>query len=141
MMIGEYQHNIDTKGRLAIPAKFRDELKNGLVVTHGLDGCLFLYKIDAWKELAQKLASMSFTQSDKRAFNRLMFAGAQDFKLDSQGRILLPASLRKYAKLEKAVVITGVYDRLEIWDKDAWEKYRANLERTSNEIAEKLEGV
>ncbi|MFA5133843.1 MAG: division/cell wall cluster transcriptional repressor MraZ [Patescibacteria group bacterium] len=138
MFIGEYEHNLDEKGRLAIPAKFRSELQGGLVVTHGLDNCLFVYSLEAWKELAKKLATMSFTQKDKRAFNRLMFAGATDFIPDAQGRIVLPESLRKYAGLSKEAVITGVYDRLEIWNKASWEKYRADLESTGDEIAERL---
>lgn len=138
MFIGEYEHNLDDKGRLAIPAKFRNDLMGGLVVTHGLDNCLFVYTMEAWKELAKKLSSMSFTQKDKRSFNRLMFAGAVDFVLDSQGRIVLPESLRRYAGLKKEAVITGVYDRLEIWDKATWEKYRVEMEATSTEIAERL---
>ena len=138
MFIGEYQHSLDSKGRLAVPAKFRNDLKEGLVVTRGLDGCLFVYTADTWKELAKKLATMSFTQKDKRAFNRSMFSGAMDFKLDSQGRIVLPEVLRNFAELNKEVVVIGVYDRLELWDKKAWEVYRANMERTSNEVAERL---
>lgn len=138
MFIGEHEHNLDDKGRLAIPARFREELKGGLVVTHGLDGCLFVYTLETWKELAKKLATMSFTQKDKRSFNRLMFAGAIDFVPDAQGRIVLPTSLRKYAGLEKEAVIIGVYDRLEIWAKDAWKKYSAEMESTGNEVAERL---
>ena len=138
MFIGEYQHSLDSKGRLAVPAKFRNDLKDGLVVTRGLDGCLFVYTADTWSELAKKLATMSFTQKDKRAFNRSMFSGAMDFKLDAQGRIVLPEVLRNFAELDKEVVVIGVYDRLELWDKKTWEVYRSNMERTSNEVAERL---
>ena len=138
MFIGEYEHNLDDKGRLAIPAKFRNDLQGGIVITHGLDNCLFAYTIEAWKELAKKMSAMSFTQKDKRAFSRLIFTGAVDFVMDSQGRVVLPEHLRKYAGLKKEAIIVGVYDRLEIWDKETWQKYSADMEGRSDEIAEKL---
>jgi len=138
MFIGEYQHNLDDKGRLAVPAKFRELLTHGLVATRGLDNCLFVYTLESWKELAKKLANMSFTQKDKRAFNRSMFSGASDLGLDSQGRVLLPENLRNFANLKKEVVIIGVYDRLEIWDKEKWENYRDNMEESGDDVAERL---
>ncbi|MCK5085313.1 division/cell wall cluster transcriptional repressor MraZ [Candidatus Parcubacteria bacterium] len=138
MFIGEYNHNLDEKGRLAVPVKFRDELKKGAVVTRGLDGCLFFYTIDEWKILAEKLSNLPISQSNTRAFARLMLAGAMDVQLDKQGRIVLPDYLRKYAKLTKKIVIGGLYNRLEIWDEEAWKKYKNKTEKESGDIAEKL---
>lgn len=138
MFIGEYNHNLDEKGRLAIPVKFREELKGGAVVTKGLDGCLFLYTIAEWKILADKLSHLPISQSNTRAFARLMLAGAMDVSLDKQGRIVIPDYLRKYVNLNKKVVINGLYNRLEIWDEDAWEEYKKRTEADSGEIAEQL---
>lgn len=138
MFIGEYQHNIDEKGRLAIPTKFRSDLSKGAVVTRGLDRCLFLYTIAEWEKLAKKLMQLPISQSKSRAFARLMLAGAMDVKLDSQGRIVLPEYLREYASLHKKTVVAGLYNRLEVWEEDAWNKYKANTEKDSNEIAETL---
>lgn len=138
MFIGEYNHNLDEKGRLAIPVKFREELKGGAVVTKGLDGCLFLYPITEWKLLADKLSHLPISQANTRAFARLMLAGAMDVSLDKQGRIVIPDYLRKYVNLSKQVVINGLYNRLEIWDEAAWEAYKQKTEADSGEIAEQL---
>ncbi|MBW6441031.1 division/cell wall cluster transcriptional repressor MraZ [Patescibacteria group bacterium] len=138
MFIGEYNHNLDEKGRLAIPVKFRDKLKKGAVVTRGLDGCLFLYTLEEWKILAEKLSNLPISQSNTRAFARLMLAGAMDVQLDKQGRIILPDYLRKYAGLIKKIIIGGLYNRLEIWNEEAWEKYKSKTEKDSGDIAEKL---
>lgn len=138
MFIGEYNHNLDTKGRLAVPAKFRKLLKNGAVVTRGLDNCLFLYPKKQWEALAQKLATLPIGQSKARAFSRLMLAGAMDVEFDNQGRITLPEYLRKFGSLKKKAVIAGLYDRLEIWDETAWNKYKTSAEKESNDIAETL---
>ena len=138
MFIGEYNHNLDEKGRLAVPVKFRDDLKKGAVVTKGLDGCLFLYTVDEWKVLADKLSSLPISQSNTRAFARLMLAGAMDVQVDKQGRIILPDYLRKYASLKKKVIIGGLYNRLEIWDEGAWDKYKEKTEKESEDISEKL---
>lgn len=138
MFIGEYNHNLDEKGRLAIPVKFREELKGGAVVTKGLDGCLFLYPIAEWKLLADKLSHLPISQANTRAFARLMLAGAMDVSLDKQGRIVIPDYLRKYVNLNKQVVINGLYNRLEIWDEAGWEEYKKKTEADSGEIAEQL---
>ena len=138
MFIGEYQHTLDDKGRVAVPAKFRSELKNGLVVTQGLDKCLVAYTAEEWGKVALKLAAMPVVKSDSRAFARFMLAKAMDMELDGQGRVMLPDYLRRYANLKKEVVITGLYTRLEIWDKGSWEKYSANVSKNSAEVAEKL---
>ena len=138
MFIGEYNHNLDNKGRLAVPVKFRDDLKKGAVVTKGLDGCLFLYTMSEWKILAEKLSKLPISQSNTRAFARLMLAGAMDVQIDKQGRIVLPDYLRKYATLKKKIIINGLYNRLEIWDENNWEKYKKITEKESGDIAEKL---
>jgi MraZ protein len=138
MFIGEYKHNLDSKGRLAIPAKFRSKLKSGAVVTRGLDNCLFLYPKEQWQEIAQKLAELPISQAKARAFSRLMLAGAMDVEIDSQGRVTLPEYLRQYARLSKKSVVAGLYDRLEIWNQEAWDKYKQGAEAESTEIAEAL---
>jgi len=138
MFIGEYQHNLDTKGRLAIPAKFRALLKGGAVVTRGLDNCLFLYSNKEWKILASKLSKLPISQAKARAFSRLMLAGAMDVEFDNQGRITLPEYLRKFAGLKKKMIIAGLYDRLEIWEEATWNKYKGGVEAKSNDIAEAL---
>jgi len=138
MFIGEYQHSIDEKGRLAIPAKFRASLGKGAVVTRGLDNCLFLYPKKDWQGLAAKLAKLPISQANTRAFSRLMLAGAMDLSLDKQGRVNLPDYLRQYAGVKKKIVITGLYNRLEIWDEEVWNKYKAGTEKDSGNIAEAL---
>lgn len=138
MFIGEYQHTLDEKGRVAIPIKFRPQLATGAVVTRGLDHCLFVYEIAEWEKLAAKLTALPFSQANTRAFTRLMLAGAMDVQLDGQGRVVLPEYLREYAHVGKDVVIAGLYSRLEIWDKAEWQKYKTETERQSNAIAEQL---
>ena len=138
MFIGEYRHSIDKKGRLAVPAKFRAKLRKGAVITKGLDNCLFLYTRDEWEKLAEKLASLPLSQSNTRAFARLMLAGAMDVRLDSQNRVVLPEYLRKFATLDRVTVLAGLYNRLEIWDEALWEKYKSGTEKQTNEIAEQL---
>lgn len=138
MFIGEYSHNLDDKGRLAIPVKFRNHLKKGAVVTRGLDNCLFLYTRDEWEKLAEKLAVLPISQSNSRAFARLMLAGAMDVELDGQGRMVIPEYLRMFAGLKKGVVLAGLYNRLEVWDETVWKKYKTQTESESGEIAEKM---
>lgn len=138
MFIGEYTHKLDTKGRLLIPKKFRGDLEDGAVVTRGLDNCLFLYTKEEWEKLAEKLASLPFSKSDSRAFTRLMLAGAMDVDIDSKGRIIVPDYLREFGGLEKETVIAGLYNRLELWDKDRWEEYKEKTENNSGEIAEQM---
>ena len=138
MFIGEYRHSIDQKGRLAVPVKFRKALELGAIVTRGLDGCLYLYPAEAWNVVAEKLAKLPMSQSNSRAFARLMLAGAMDVVLDKQGRIVLPDYLRNYATIGKDVVVAGLYDRLELWDKATWETYKKRTEKDSGEIAETL---
>ena len=138
MFIGEFQHNLDSKGRVAIPAKFRQKLTGGAIITRGLDRCLFVFTNKDWEILAQKLIALPLAQANSRAFSRLMLAGAVDVELDKQGRILIPDYLREYAGLKKQAAIAGLYNRIEIWDSEAWKQYKAKTESQSDEIAEKL---
>ncbi|MFH1193635.1 MAG: division/cell wall cluster transcriptional repressor MraZ [bacterium] len=141
MFIGEYQHTLDDKGRLAIPAKFRNDLDKGIVITRELDHCLSLYPIDEWERRAVELSKIKTVQADPRSFVRSQLSGAMDLKLDSQGRAVVPDYLRNYAGIKRDVVVTGLYNHLEIWDAEAWKKYSAEMEKNSNEIAEKMGGV
>lgn len=123
---------------MAIPSKFRQKLSGGAIITRGLDRCLFVFTTTEWETLAQKLISLPLTQANSRAFVRLMLSGAADVDIDKQGRILVPDYLREYAGLNKEVTVTGVYNRFEIWDANAWKQYKAKTEAQSDEIAEKL---
>lgn len=121
MYTGEYNHTIDTKGRLTFPAKFRENLGEGFVVTKGLDGCLFVFDASEWQKLTEKLASLPLTDKGARQFTRFFLAGATDVEVDKQGRILLPANLRQFAGIEKDVVLIGVGNRAEIWSKERYD--------------------
>ena len=138
MFIGEYTATIDEKGRISIPAKFRAQLKAKVVVTRGLDNSLFLYNLDEWKKLAEKLASLPISTAHTRAFSRLMLAGAMDCDIDKQGRIMLPSYLKEFAKINKKLVFAGLYNRIEIWSEALWNSYKTQTEKDSNQIAEQL---
>lgn len=138
MFMGEFQHTIDDKGRIIIPAKFRELLGSSFVATRGLDSCLFVYPMEEWGIMEQKLKSLSLMKSDARAFSRFFFSGATECVWDKQGRVNLPGNLRQYAKLDKDCVILGVSNRVEIWNKELWEQYFEQSEESFNEIAEKL---
>ncbi len=138
MFIGEFHHKLDNKGRMAIPAKFRDVLKNGAVITRGLDSCLTIYPKNNWLILAEKLSSLPIVKSNSRAFARFMLSGATEINLDKQGRVLVPEYLREYSMLKKEIIIVGLFDKIEIWPKSRWAKYRDNTEKKSSQIAEKL---
>jgi MraZ protein len=138
MFIGEYSHSIDPKKRLAVPSKFRGELKNKVVVTRGLDKCLFIYPMKVWDDIAGKLGTLPVGESGTRSFIRLMLAGAVDVEIDKQGRILVPDFLKQYAGLNKNVIIAGIYNRLEIWDEKKWNVYKNKAEKNTDEIAEQL---
>lgn len=138
MFIGEYNHSVDTKGRIAVPAKFRRALGKEFYVTKGLDNSLVVYTKTEWTKLAKKLSTLPIGQANSRAFARLMLGGAMDVKLDSQGRINLPDYLRKYASLNKKAVVAGLFNRLEIWDETKWKAYKNKTEKESNAIAEQL---
>lgn len=138
MFIGEYKYSIDDKGRFFIPAKFKKLLQPNAVLTRGLDNCLYLYPMKEWKILAEKLSKLPISQENTRAFVRLMLAGAMDVKIDKLGRITIPDYLKKYSNIKNKIVITGLYNRLEIWDEEVWNIYKKEKEKASNEIAEKL---
>ncbi len=138
MLIGEYLHTIDQKNRLSVPSKFRKELGARVVVTRGLDQCLFLYSVEEWKALAEKLATLPWGKSETRSFVRTMIAGAMDCEIDSLGRILLPDYLKSYSKLEAEAVVVGLYNRVEIWSPELWKQYSEGAMRQTEVIAEKL---
>ncbi len=138
MFIGEYQHSIDTKGRIIIPSKFRGELGYEFVITKGLDNCLFVYPQDEWKVIEDKLKSLPLTNKDARAFIRFFFSGASESNLDKQGRVLIPANLREHSKIDKDAVVIGVSTRLEIWSKENWESYIDEDNLSYDSIAEKM---
>ena len=138
MFIGEYQHSIDAKGRMAMPVKFRAKLSSGAVVTRGLDKCLFVYAKEEWEIIAQKLANLPLSKANARAFARLMLAGAMELDIDKQGRINLPKYLVKYASIASSATVAGLYNRIEIWNPKDWEIYKSKAEEGSTEIVEEL---
>jgi len=138
MFMGEYQHNLDAKGRLIIPAKLREGLGERFFATKGLENCLFLFPPAEWEAFGERLRSLPLASGAARAFTRLFFSGATECEVDPQGRILLPANLRQYAGIEKEVVIVGVSTRVEIWSKTGWEEYCRKAEAAYAETAEKL---
>jgi MraZ protein len=139
MLMGEYIHSMDSKGRLIIPAKFREELGDEFVATRGLDECLFIYPMEEWKSLEKKLKSLPLTKKDARAFVRFFFSGATECQLDKQGRISIPTNLRDHGQLEKEIVIIGVSNRVELWSKDNWDEYLVEAEDSYEDIAETIE--
>lgn len=138
MFMGEYQHTIDIKGRMIVPAKFREELGSQFVVTRGLDKCLFIYPMEEWNEVEEKLKKLPLTKKDARAFTRFFFSGAVECDVDKQGRINIPQTLRKYADLDKECVVIGVSNRVELWSKEVWETYFQESEDSFADIAENL---
>jgi MraZ protein len=138
MFIGEYRHTIDTKKRLALPAKFRRELGKTIVITRGLDSCLVVYPQKEWKVMSDKLGKLPASQIEARGFARIMLAGAMEVTIDKLGRILIPEYLKKYANLKKSVVICGLFNRLEIWDSQRWEVYKGKMEKEVGDLASKL---
>lgn len=139
MFMSEYNHTLDTKGRLIIPAKFREVLGEEFVISKGMDDCLFVYANDDWNAFEQKLTSLPLINKEARQFARFFLAGAATVEVDKQGRILLPAALREFAGLEKDVVLVGVGSRVEIWSKDKWENM--NSDTDMDEITSAMEGL
>lgn len=142
MFYGEYLHSIDRKGRLILPAKFREAAKTYFIekffVTRGLDNCLFMFSEEEWKAQESKFKAIPFTKAESRKFNRLYFSGAAEINFDTQGRILLPLYLKDFAQIKKDVVVVGVSNRIEIWAKDKWVEFYENSRQSFEEIAEKL---
>ncbi len=138
MFMGEHQHNLDKKGRIILPARFRELLGEKFVITRGLDNSLFVYPQEEWKALENNLKTLPFTKADARAFMRFFFSGAVECETDKQGRVLIPNNLREYAFLDKEVVVIGVSSRVEIWSKEKWLKYTNDANLSFEKIAEKM---
>ncbi|MHB1314413.1 MAG: division/cell wall cluster transcriptional repressor MraZ [Christensenellales bacterium] len=138
MLIGEYQHTMDQKGRVFVPVKFREDLGEKFIITRGIGGCLFGLSQQEWVLFSQKLRALPLTDPDVLSFVRLFFAGATECDMDKQGRILLPANLREMAGLDKEVVITGVLSRIEIWAKDQWDDYNREAGKGFHETLAKM---
>ena len=141
MLIGQYEHTIDIKKRLALPAKFRGELGDKIIITRGIEGCLAVYTEAEWKIMSDKLGALTISQAEARSFTRMILAGAMEVSLDKLGRILVPDYLKEYAGLKKNVVICGLSNRLEIWDAEKWETYNIAAEKGVDEIVSKLGGL
>jgi MraZ protein len=142
MFLGEYTHTLDDKGRLTLPAKFRDQLAQGVTVTRGLDGCLFVFTYEDWKQFTETLRErLPFTQKSARDFSRFFFSGAVDIIPDRQGRILIPPFLRQYASLEAEVMIIGANSRLELWDTERWRQTLLDVESNAEMIAEQFGNI
>ena len=138
MFIGEYQHSLDSKNRVIMPARFREKLGDKFVMTKGLDNCLFIYTQDEWDKVEEKLKNLPLTNKDGRAFVRFFFSGASEGETDKQGRALIPSTLKEYAKIEKDVVIIGVSTRIEIWSVEEWNRFSSEAEMSIDEIAAKM---
>jgi MraZ protein len=136
--MGEFHHTIDSKGRIIIPSKFRQEIGESFVVTRGMDGCLFCYPMDQWKQLEAQLDKLPLTKKDARAFTRFFYSAAMEVEFDKQGRINLSAPLIKFSELQKNCVIVGVSDRIEIWDEEKWTKFSEEAEENFEDISEKM---
>lgn len=141
MLIGEYTHTIDDKNRLSLPAKFRAEMGKKVVVTPGLDGCLFVFTLKQWEKISGKLGESSLLQGDTRSFNRYMLGGASEAEVDSIGRVLIPDFLRERANLKEKVAVVGVQSRVELWNEKQWKEYKSTVEKQADALAEKLGGV
>ena len=138
MFIGEYSHNLDEKKRVSLPKAFRKDLGKKVVMTRGLDNCLFIYSTDSWKKVASKLNELSFAQADTRGFNRFILSGAAEVDVDTAGRILIPDHQKDFAGLKKEIVFAGVSDRVEVWNSDRWTAYKSRIEKQADQMAEKL---
>ena len=138
MLLGEHEHSLDDKNRLTLPAKLREELGGTVVVSRGMDGCLYAYASDQWERLADRIRALDPLSREARVMHRHFFAGATQAELDKQGRLMLPAALIEHAKLGRDVVVAGVNDHLEIWDRDAWRRELAEVEGSAEDVAERL---
>ena len=139
MFLGEYEHTVDEKGRITLPARFRDAFKDGIVLTRGMDRCLYAYTRDEWRRLVQsQLSALNPLSPDSRRIQRFFFSGASETELDKQGRVTLPPALARHARLKRDVVVAGVYDHLEIWDRSAWRAQLKEIEGSAEDVAERL---
>lgn len=138
MLIGEYEHSLDVKGRLIMPAKLREDIGDNFIITKGLDGCLFGFSLNEWTQFEEKLKSLPLTNKNARDFVRFFLSGAVNVEIDKQGRFLVASNLREYASMEKEVVIIGVGTRIEFWSKDNWKKYNSSDNISADELAENM---
>ena len=138
LFIGEYEHSVDAKGRVIMPAKLREDIGEKFIVTKGLDGCLFAYSKEEWNNFEEKLKTLPLTNKNARDFVRFFLSGAVECEIDKQGRFLIPNNLRTYAILEKEIIIIGVGTRIEIWNRENWKKYSSDENISADEIAENM---
>jgi len=139
MLLGEYEHTVDDKGRITLPSRFRETFKRGIVLTRGMDQCLYAYTRDEWTRLVEsQLSSLNPLSPDSRRIQRFFFSGASETDLDKQGRVMLPPALARHARLKRDVVVAGVNDHLEIWDRSAWRAQLKEIERSAEDVAERL---
>lgn len=138
MFIGEYHHSVDDKGRLIIPSKFRDELGTKFIITRGIENCLFVYSLESWEKIVNKLETLPFTKKDARAFIRFFLSGASEAEFDKQGRINITSPLISYANITKECVVIGTGDRLEIWSEESWKDFFTSAKDSMSDIAENL---
>ncbi len=139
MLLGEYEHTLDDKNRLTLPARFREAFADGLVVTRGMDGCLYVFTRDDWERfVGERLEGLDPFSREARQMTRFLFSGASETELDRQGRVMLPAALIEHAKLGREAVVAGVYDHLEIWDRSAWDEQRKRVEGSAEDVAARL---
>ena len=141
MFIGEYEHTLDEKKRVSLPKAFRSALGKKIIMTRGLDNCLFVYSRSSWERMAAKLQELSIAQADTRGFNRFILSGAAEVEVDAAGRVLIPDHQKRFAGLDKEVVFAGVSDRVEVWDKQKWTEYKAGIEKNADQLAEKLGAI
>ncbi len=141
MFVGQYNHTVDAKGRVIVPAKLREGLGEEFVITKGLDGCLFGYTLAEWKNFEEKLKGLPLTNKDARQFTRFFLAGAASVEVDKLGRILIPQVLREFAGLEKDVVLVGVASRIEIWNSDKWTECTQRYDDDMEEVAENMQNL
>jgi MraZ protein len=141
MLIGEFRHNTDEKGRLQVPSKWRSKLAEGAVITKGFDGSLTCYPLSVWQTIAEKLTTLPQSQPEARAYVRQTLAGAMDVEMDKLGRVLLPAYLREFAGIKRGVVMAGLHDHIEIWEEKAWERYLTSVDSNTPEFGETLRGM
>lgn len=141
MLIGEYRHTLDDKNRLSLPAKFRKEMGKKIIITRGLDRCLFVYPVQEWKKFSEKLAALSIGSTEGRAFSRAMLGGATEIDIDASGRMLVPEHLKGYASLGAKVVVAGIHNRIELWNEEVWTTYTTGVEDQANVLAQKLADI
>ena len=138
MFIGQHTHKLDEKSRLSVPKKFREKLGGTVVVTHGLDQCLFVYTLQEWEQFSYKMSELSMGQADTRAFTRYMLSSAVEVDIDKSGRVLIPDFLRDHAGLTENVIVAGVHNRIELWNEDAWQEYISSVTKRADTLAERL---